>query len=146
MLKGNVTTAAPVFYTSKKRIVSATGLNQCAEPRRLAAAFFLGEYTAMILFSVFGTVLFLGAWDPGIPLSLEAGIGRWVGVLVVFTKAFVLIFVMIWLRWSLPRFRIDKVMYLCYKVLLPWSVVCVVGTALQVLIGHSLGCGWLMGR
>ncbi len=48
---------------------------------------------------------------------------------------------MIWLRWSLPRFRIDKVMYLCYKVLLPWSVVCVVGAALQVLLGHSLGCG-----
>jgi NADH-quinone oxidoreductase subunit H len=110
------------------------------------AAFFLGEYTAMILFSLFGTVLFLGGWDPGIPVALDAGIGRWVGVLVVFTKAFVLIFIMIWLRWSLPRYRIDKVMYLCYKVLLPWSVVCVVGAALQVLIGHSLGCGWLMGR
>ena len=44
---------------------------------------------------------------------------------------------MIWVRWSLPRFRIDQVMYLCYKVLLPWSVVCVVGAALQVLLGGA---------
>ena len=41
---------------------------------------------------------------------------------------------MIWIRWSLPRYRVDKVMYLCYKVLLPWSVVCVVVAALQVLL------------
>ena len=56
----------------------------------------------------------------------------------------------VWIRWSLPRFRIDKVMYLCYKVLLPWSVICVVGIALQVLLAGSLPdsafASWLMGR
>jgi NADH-quinone oxidoreductase subunit H len=41
---------------------------------------------------------------------------------------------MIWVRWSLPRYRVDKVMYLCYKVLLPWSVVAVLVAALQVLL------------
>jgi NADH-quinone oxidoreductase subunit H len=75
---------------------------------------------------------------------------RWLGFLVVMTKVMVLVFVMIWVRWSLPRYRIDKVMYLCYKVLLPWSLVCVVGAALQVLIGGSLPPGafadWLMGK
>ena len=58
---------------------------------------------------------------------------------------------MIWIRWSLPRFRIDRVMYLCYKVLLPISIVCAVGAALQVLFGHALGEDsalgqWLMGQ
>jgi NADH-quinone oxidoreductase subunit H len=69
---------------------------------------------------------------------------------VLMGKVFVLLFVMIWIRWSLPRFRIDKVMYLCYKVLLPWSIVCVLGVALQVLLGNALPDGgfssWLMGR
>jgi hypothetical protein len=41
-------------------------------------------------------------------------------------------------------------MYLCYKVLLPWSVVCVVGVALQVLLANAMGDGalahWLLGR
>ena len=67
-------------------------------------------------------------------------------------KTTCLLFVMIWVRWSLPRFRIDKVMYLCYKVLLPLSVLCVVGIALQVLaagtfFGPDNPFGrWLMGR
>ena len=66
-----------------------------------------------------------------------------------FAKMAFLLFVMIWVRWSLPRFRIDRVMYLCYKVLLPFSVACVVGTALQVWIGGTMGGPlgrWLMGR
>lgn len=42
---------------------------------------------------------------------------------------------MIFLRWTLPRLRIDQVMYLCYKVLLPISMACVVLTALFKLFG-----------
>jgi NADH-quinone oxidoreductase subunit H len=104
----------------------------------------------MILFSLFISVLFLGGWDPGIGLHFTGSLTRWLGVLVLLGKTMALLFVMIWLRWSLPRFRVDKVMYLCYKVLLPWSIVCVVGAALQVLLGHALPdgafAGWLMGR
>jgi NADH-quinone oxidoreductase subunit H len=114
------------------------------------AIFFLGEYAGMILFSLLAAILFLGGWDPGIPLLLTEGLLRWVGFFVLMVKVFILLFVMIWIRWSLPRFRIDKVMYLCYKVLLPWSIVCVVGVALQVLLAGSLPDGaissWLMGR
>jgi NADH-quinone oxidoreductase subunit H len=69
---------------------------------------------------------------------------------VLLAKTLFLLFVMIWVRWSLPRLRIDRVMYLCYKVLLPISVVCVVGAAVQVLSGAALGAGgfsdWLMGK
>jgi NADH-quinone oxidoreductase subunit H len=114
------------------------------------AIFFLGEYAGMILFSLLAAILFLGGWDPGIPLALTDGWLRWVGFLVLMGKVFLLLFAMIWIRWSLPRYRIDKVMYLCYKVLLPWSIVCAVGVALQLLIAGSLPDGvfssWLMGR
>ncbi len=116
------------------------------------AVFFLGEYTAMILFSTLAAVLFLGAWSPGFDIDLTGPWARWVGVLILFAKTLFLLFVMIWVRWTLPRFRIDRVMYLCYKVLLPLSVVCVVGMAVQVLLamtvcgGASSGFGtWLMG-
>jgi NADH-quinone oxidoreductase subunit H len=113
------------------------------------AVFFLAEYSAMILFSLVTVMLFLGGWSPGFPLDLTGPGARWIGFLIVMAKVTFLLFVMIWVRWSLPRFRIDRVMYLCYKVLLPFSVVCVVGAALQVLLGHAIGGGlgnWLMGR
>jgi NADH-quinone oxidoreductase subunit H len=114
------------------------------------AVFFLAEYTAMMLFSMLAAILFLGGWEPGFPVDMTGAAGRWIGFFVLQAKTFFLLFVMIWIRWTLPRYRIDKVMYLCYKVLLPWSVVCVVGAALQVLVGGSLPAGalrdWLMGR
>jgi NADH-quinone oxidoreductase subunit H len=113
------------------------------------AVFFLAEYSAMILFSLVTAVLFLGGWSPGFPVDLTGPGARWLGFAVLMAKASFLLFVMIWVRWSLPRYRVDKVMYLCYKVLLPFSVVCVVGAALQILMGHALGGPigeWLMGR
>jgi NADH-quinone oxidoreductase subunit H len=98
------------------------------------AIFFLAEYAGMFLFAVLTAVLFLGGWHAGVPLNFDTGIGRWAGALVLFAKSSFLLFVMIWVRWSLPRYRVDKVMYLCYKVLLPWSVVAVLVAALQVLL------------
>ena len=116
------------------------------------AVFFLAEYTAMILFSMVTAILFLGGWSPGFDVDLSGPWSRWIGAGILFGKTVALLFVMIWVRWTLPRFRIDRVMYLCYKVLLPISVVCVVGMALQVLLamtvfgGDGSGFGtWLMG-
>lgn len=114
------------------------------------AVFFLAEYAGMILFAVLASILFLGGWSPGFPVDLTGPGMRWIGFGILFAKTLFLLFVMIWVRWSLPRFRVDRVMYLCYKVLLPASVICVVGAALQVLLGASMGDGgfaaWLMGR
>ncbi|MDF1701623.1 MAG: NADH-quinone oxidoreductase subunit NuoH [Planctomycetota bacterium] len=111
------------------------------------AVFFLAEYAAMILFAILTSVLFLGGWSPGFPVDLSEGLARWAGALILFLKTIFLLGVMIWIRWSLPRFRIDRVMYLCYKVLLPLSVVCAVGIALQVLFAITgLGTDSAFGR
>lgn len=49
-------------------------------------------------------------------------------------KAFCLVFIQIWLRWTLPRIRIDQVLYTCVKVLLPISLVLLIGTAVWVAL------------
>lgn len=57
-----------------------------------------------------------------------------IGTLNLLLKAFSLYFVMIWVRWTLPRIRIDQVMYLCLKVLLPIALACVIWSVLQVVL------------
>ncbi len=53
-------------------------------------------------------------------------------------KAFTIIFVQIWLRWTLPRIRIDQVLYTCVKVLLPASLIVLAGVAVWVLLEENL--------
>ncbi len=87
--------------------------------------FFLAEYAGMFVFSGLAAALWLGGWDAGIPgLDLaEMGLtGNAIGAAVMTGKAMLLVAVMMWLRWTLPRLRIDQVMNLCYKVLLPFSL------------------------
>jgi NADH-quinone oxidoreductase subunit H len=57
-----------------------------------------------------------------------------VGAANMIGKSFGLYFVMIWARWTLPRIRIDQVMHLCLKVLLPIGLACVVWAAIQVVL------------
>ncbi|MHC4954198.1 MAG: NADH-quinone oxidoreductase subunit NuoH [Planctomycetota bacterium] len=102
--------------------------------------FFLPEYAVMLSLSAVGTVLFLGGYHDPFGLSAEGGAMHgvwWWGLLWFVGKAIVQWLVIICLRWTLPRMRIDHVMYLCYKVLLPVSMATVVVTALFKLIGGA---------
>jgi NADH-quinone oxidoreductase subunit H len=85
------------------------------------AFFFLAEYANMLLVAGVATTLFLGGWTPILP-----GTTQWIpGPILFFLKVLVLIFIQMWLRWSLPRLRVDQLMYLSWKVLLPISLVLV---------------------
>lgn len=107
------------------------------------AIFFLAEYGAMYLVSAVAAVLFLGGWYTGIgPLDeMVAGSGflaNALGAGVIVTKAFLLVFVQMWLRWTLPRIRLDQMMYLCLKVLTPIAMVCLmIATLWQGLLATS---------
>src|SRR5712671_5804905 len=75
--------------------------------------FFLGEYIAMITGSGIIVTLFLGGWHfPGIPDGSHGWIFGLVNIAVFFAKVCALIFVFMWVRWTLPRFRWDQLMRL----------------------------------
>src|SRR5947208_7102535 len=77
------------------------------------ALFFLGEYAAMITGSAIVVTLFLGGWHfPGIPDGSHGWIFGLINIAIFFSKVPALIFFMMWVRWTLPRFRWDQLMRL----------------------------------
>jgi NADH-quinone oxidoreductase subunit H len=90
------------------------------------ALFFLGEYANMILMSAMTVILFLGGWLP--PLDIPPL--NWIpGVVWFALKIAMVLFVFIWVRATVPRYRYDQLMRLGWKVFLPFSLLYVVGTA-----------------
>ncbi len=75
--------------------------------------FFLGEYVAMITGSAIIVTLFLGGWHfPGVPDGSHGWGWGLFNIFIFFSKVAVLLFVFIWVRWTLPRFRYDQLMRL----------------------------------
>ncbi len=77
--------------------------------------FFLTSYASLFIYSLLGATVFLGGWDW--PLGKEIGLG-WQLVLI-FAKTSFLILLFMWIRFTLPRLRIDQLMSFCWKVLVP---------------------------
>jgi NADH-quinone oxidoreductase subunit H len=122
------------------------------------SVFFLAEYASMFAVSGLAVLLFLGGWHTGfLPFEPAKEFGPWLGNLLnaaVFVgKGTVLVLVMMWVRWSLPRLRIDQVMTTCLKYFLPIACALLVGVGvwqlyLQPYIGEAtkyvLGVGSLV--
>jgi NADH-quinone oxidoreductase subunit H len=89
------------------------------------ALFFLGEYANMILISAMTTVLFLGGWLSPLPFAPFTWLP---GVFWFILKLFVCLFVFLWVRATLPRYRYDQLMTLGWKVFLPLSLIWLVVT------------------
>lgn len=90
------------------------------------ALFFLGEYANMILMSAMTSILFLGGWLPFPGFSWFQHIPGpiWLGL-----KISVILFLFLWVRATLPRYRYDQLMRLGWKVFLPLSLVWVIMVA-----------------
>jgi NADH-quinone oxidoreductase subunit H len=80
------------------------------------AFFFLSEYANMFVVSVVAVTGFLGGWQSPFSGSLDSPL---MGVFWMLSKTAFLIFIMIWIRWTVPRLRVDQLMHLCWKVFLP---------------------------
>jgi NADH-quinone oxidoreductase subunit H len=103
--------------------------------------FFLAEYTEMFVFSAVASVIFLGGYLTPFPNGFLQTLGPLpLGWFWIWWKAWFLVFVMMWLRWTLPRSRVDQLMHIAWKVLLPISlglVVVVGGLALLPLTANG---------
>ncbi len=121
--------------------------------------FFFGEYVAMFVVSGIAVILFLGGWKSPFPpeFALKAT-GTWYVDLVVHVlngvllkegpilfvlKSAFLYYVQLWIRWTLPRIRIDQVLYACVQVLLPLTMVILLGNTLWILGIEHLKMEWL---
>jgi NADH-quinone oxidoreductase subunit H len=111
------------------------------------ALFFLAEYAGMITTSAVLVALFFGGWhipwlewvpffaqtpsgaDKSVTTSLFVCIFR---ALIFFTKTILVLFVFMWVRWSLPRFRFDQLMDIAWRGLIPITLALTAGTALLV--------------
>jgi len=99
--------------------------------------YLFAEYINMFISGVVMSTLYFGGYD--IPFVNEAGWGwaPWVmsiiGFVVVMTKAWIFIFVFMWIRWTIPRFRYDQLMNLGWKKLIPLALINMVITAAVVL-------------
>jgi NADH-quinone oxidoreductase subunit H len=116
------------------------------------AIYFLAEWGNLWVMSAVATTLFLGGWQiPGVgPEVYEAARGQgtfpalaWFGLQaasfgVFALKSLFLVNVIIWIRWTLPRIRVDQMMTLCWKYLVPAAFVCFIFTlAWQLLVGAA---------
>jgi NADH-quinone oxidoreductase subunit H len=116
--------------------------------------FFLAEYASMFAVGGIAVILFLGGWETGlgVPEMMLNGIRGWgqnflvdgfvlgnyianlIAAHIFVFKASLLVIVQIWVRWTLPRLRIDQVMTTCLKYLVPISCALFLGAVLWPLI------------
>jgi NADH-quinone oxidoreductase subunit H len=98
--------------------------------------FFIAEFATAGVFALIASVLFLGGW--GLPFSWFGwtdidSVDDWmnlVGPLIMFTKMLALVFLIMWVRFSFPRFREDQLQRFAWKVLIPLAVVNLAVTAI----------------
>src|SRR5579883_525344 len=92
--------------------------------------FFLGEYLHVITVSFLTVILFFGGWDFPFLNQQQSGLLSAIAKLVVIlVKVTLVILFMMWVRWTLPRFRYDQLMDLAWKALIPLALVNLVATA-----------------
>ena len=93
--------------------------------------FFFAEWGNLYVIGAVATILFLGGWQaPPIPWVTDQPVLKGILQFVVFfIKAYLWVFVSMWVQATLPRVRVDQLMALCWKYMVPLSFVCVIGTA-----------------
>jgi NADH-quinone oxidoreductase subunit H len=111
------------------------------------AMFFMAEYTEMFVISAVASVLFFGGYLAPHEMLQDLGLvglpSVGLGFFWLIAKAWALMFVMMWLRWTLPRLRVDQLMHVAWKVLLPIALLLVILTGGLVLWKPTaLGFPW----
>ncbi len=119
--------------------------------------FFMAEYGSMLLVSGVAVILFFGGWNGPIPIfhwldwTYPSGDAAWhltgflanlAGCVNFICKAVLGVTVMMWVRWTLPRLRIDQVMTMCLKYCVPLGAICFVGALTWQVAGWPSLNNW----
>ncbi len=115
--------------------------------------FFMAEYGSMFAVSGLAAILFYGGWNGPIPVAdllgltsangtVAAYLGNFLGMLNFLLKCVLGVTVMMWIRWTLPRLRIDQVMTTCLKYCTPIAAVMFLGAIAWTYYGLP-GSAWL---
>lgn len=101
------------------------------------ALIMLSEYAMMLLVSLLAAILFLGSWNTPFPNFEAVPLADWTsgtrgswsahawGAFWLISKALILVMVQMWIRWTYPRLRVDQLMALCWKYLIPATLLLV---------------------
>ena len=100
--------------------------------------FFMAEYGSMLAVSLLASILFFGGWNGPIPITRWLGavpalgwrheyVGNVLGCINILTKGVLGVTAMMWVRWTLPRLRIDQVITVCLKYCVPIAAVAFLG-------------------
>jgi len=102
------------------------------------ALFFLAEYANMILIAALTAIMFLGGWLSPFQGTFLESMFTWVpGIVWLFAKMAVFLFLFLWFRATFPRYRYDQIMRLGWKIFIPLTIVwiLVIGVAILAQIG-----------
>lgn len=101
--------------------------------------FFMAEYAAMFAFSAMATIMFLGGWQPPYQHFILPGpLGVVEGLIWFLLKSISLNLLIIIIRWTLPRLRVDQLMYMCWKVFVPIALFNMLAVGLWMAINRGL--------
>lgn len=101
------------------------------------AFFALAEYVEVFVVCAVASSLFLGGYNVPFNAGGETLIGQFLQVGAFFTKTCLLYYVVIWVRWTLPRLRVDQLMTLCWKYLTPIAIFNLIGCAVWAYLFHG---------
>ncbi len=103
--------------------------------------FLFAEWMNLYVIGAIATAVFLGGWRiPGISYEVQVS-SIWLqilGFVIFLIKALFVVNIIIWLRWTLPRLRIDQLMIMCYKYLIPISVFTILTSIIFTIVFHYL--------
>ncbi|MDX2472795.1 MAG: NADH-quinone oxidoreductase subunit NuoH [Candidatus Krumholzibacteria bacterium] len=97
------------------------------------AFFFLSEYANLFLVSLIASMVFLGGWWAPFPF-----LDFMPPALTFIIKGVLMVFFNMWVRWTLPRVRVDQLMHLCWKVMIPIALICVLGSGIWQMASGQL--------
>jgi NADH-quinone oxidoreductase subunit H len=138
--------AFPIFFIAATAEINRTPFDMVEADSEIVAGFateysgmrfgffFFAEYVALFIMSAIVVTLFFGGWLPPF-LELPGGIaGTVLGAIIFLAKTYFFVFVAVWMRTTLPRVRVDQLMGMAWKWLLPLALVNLFVTAAIVLI------------